>query len=1025
MAKLIKAILLFVLVFTISFSQAQMPKQQEHEKKYYTNSSGKIFAPRSLPIYLTASSQPNGGGTSAQLTKNSGDTPMYLSEGKNTICNNVAVTSANGVKRVRQCYDLFGDGTSPKSTILFQNSPKYSSQKNKYLGQGVQFSLTAKDKLSGTKAIYLSINGEPYMNFEEFPQNQKDGKYVIYYYSVDNVGNAESPKTATVFVDFTAPVSQHSVVGISKGNILPPGSEIALSSNDEISGVKNIFCKINNDKEKKYIKPLKLSNLKPGEHTLTYYAKDNVGNIELLKKWNFIYDIHPPEMEVTVTGNIYADKDILFSGAKPQIGFTAVDSVAGMKNIFYEIDGSDTKKYTTQFSLPSEPGLKRISFFSEDFVGNKNRRAIKNVYIDITPPKTYFTTTKTSFWSGDTLVITKNTGIALTATDPESGVNETHLVLSGKDVNIGTDTLYIPDADDYKMIYYSIDNVGNKGQQKEVLVRVKEKIAENIAVENPEQKIWLMSENDLIGSTSLPFFIRISDSPDEGAEYYLLHLDGDKEGDKNSKPVAFNRHGNNKLTLKIAGQKKSYKIKIDGVAPTTKANFLHAKKTKQKGEKYFGKGLQLELIPRENKKGIISGTDKTYLSINGSKFGIYSGIEDVFSREQKYTIKYYTTDSVQNKEKTLIDSFFVDVTAPTSIARFQSGNYGNVVSSNSVIKLDVKDNLSGTSVTYYYFDDSKPKKYGNSISSNDFRKLKPGKHTLNFYSEDFVGNKERLQSLPVITDHASPSLNLVILGPQSKTGGTNFISTKSRLRINASEIETELNPIYYSIAGKSNQKYSGSVKFPKKNGKYYLNYSVSDRVGNTTKKSASIFVDDIAPTTSISFPGDIFSLQGTKVVSTKTKISLNSSDNASGVKSISYNSGGGNRAFKNNILISGNGKKKISFYAVDKVGNREKVKSETVIADNNAPQIKIVFTPHVAPESDGTYKITPYTMIHVTASDEIAGISGIFYQKDGKSKQVYRKPISDFVKGKKATFLISARDRAGNIVEKEIVVQVK
>lgn len=1016
-------LLLISILYTFSL-YSQEPVQLVHEKKYYTDISGKLYAPCVLPVYLSISSEPEGKGLNTQLKEDESNPPMYLSEGKNTICNSMSVSSPGGTRESKKCYDVYGDNSSPVTKISFDKSPKYKTKDAVYFGKGLEIYLEANDKLSGLDKSYISLKNFPYQEYNNVTPGLTDGNYIIYFYSVDNVGNVEEPDFIEIFVDFTSPATEYSFNGSFIENKLNSETTITLIAKDNISGIDNIFYQIDNSTEQKYSKPISISELSPGEHKLHYYSIDNVENKEIEKELIFIHDTEQPDVQILVQGNIYEDGKTVFSGLNPKITISATDTVSGIKSIRYELNGENAKEYSSGINLPGTRGLQRVIYYADDNVDNQSKKQIKNIYLDLTVPKTYYRTTKSSFWSNDTLIISQNTGIIFTATDTESGVKECHIVLSGKDIILDNDTLYIQKEGMYDIVYYSTDNVGNKEQNQNLLIKVVSDMIQTDAKDNPENKIWLISDDKLIGSTNLPFYIRISDSPEEGAKSYLAFVPNEKDDNKITESLIFKKNGVNQISIEAAGGKQKFEVKIDGVSPQTKATYSGAEKYVSKGTIYFGSGLKVSLKSLENTTGIISGYENTFISINGGDFAKYSEELDIFGREQKYVLKYYAVDSVQNKEKTLIDSFYIDITPPITVAEFAKSNYGNVLSKNSQIKLKVSDNLCGIDKTIYRFDDSSIKTYNNLISGSDFGSLSEGKHTLYYYSVDNVGNKEQEQSLPIIIDHTPPEIDLIVQGTNIKRGNTIFISKNCKLSLSANEQTTEIDEITYNI-GNVEKKYSGKIEFPKVNGNYLLRYSVTDRVLNTNNQSVNIYVDDTDPQTNISISDNVFVLEGQRIVSSKTNILLSAYDGESGVKTIYYNSGAGNRPYSSPISLTGNGKTSLRYYSVDNIGNQENVKTEDFVVDNTSPELRITISPNVQADANGVYKISPFTMIYASATDETSGISGIFVTQNNGSKEVYRKPVSGFNKGENIEIEFDAIDRVGNITVKKLILIVE
>jgi len=94
------------------------------------------------------------------------------------------------------------DTTPPVTTISF--SPENPTGDNGWYVSNVKIILEAND-MFGVNTTYYSINSEPWVIYEKPFFLIEDNVYNIVYFSVDNAGNMEFPKLATVKVDQTPP----------------------------------------------------------------------------------------------------------------------------------------------------------------------------------------------------------------------------------------------------------------------------------------------------------------------------------------------------------------------------------------------------------------------------------------------------------------------------------------------------------------------------------------------------------------------------------------------------------------------------------------------------------------------------------------------------------------------------------------------------------------------------------------------------------------------------------------------------
>ena len=147
----------------------------------------------------------------------------------------------SGVKSLT--YNATGAQTIPEETINKKEAPFTFPQPS-----------TSSNFLS--KSLNFSTEGVSTLNF----------------FGKDFAGNTEANKTRVIKIDKTLPVTTHS--------LSVNGSDVTftLTASDVLSGVSEIYYTIDGGGAQVYTSPFTVSN--NSNHTITYYAKDNAGNIE-------------------------------------------------------------------------------------------------------------------------------------------------------------------------------------------------------------------------------------------------------------------------------------------------------------------------------------------------------------------------------------------------------------------------------------------------------------------------------------------------------------------------------------------------------------------------------------------------------------------------------------------------------------------------------------------------------------------------------------------------------------------------
>jgi hypothetical protein len=475
MKKIFLLVLCELFLFTVSVSAQQ---QLNHEKRTYIAPNGNLYIQKSLPVYLRlATSSADNASTILLKSKESEKytNPMYFdTEGKNTITHSWAVdqsTKKTVYPERDVIFEVYADGIAPETRTEFLNAPRYYGNGKIYYGKGLNVPITATDEVSGVEKIYYSINSEPYKDYSSVLKLDTEKEYSLKYYASDNVGNAEGPNNRNFIVDLTPPITKHSLGGIYLNDILSPSATISLSSSDNLSGVYSIYCHYDNHPQNAYYTKLNMDALNDGEHTLTYYAKDNVNNNEDKKStaainsgtgggtYSFYVDRISPVVNYAIQGDQYMG-EYKFISSRTKINLSATDNKAGVESITYIIDYKDQNTFSSPFLVPDKNGLHDIGYFGTDKVKNKSFTKTLTVYMDNILPTTSVSYGTPQFFDRDTLFINNTTKITLHPIDYQSGVQKTEYGVDGTG-NTWTSSFTIPNEGYRKITFKTTDKVNN------------------------------------------------------------------------------------------------------------------------------------------------------------------------------------------------------------------------------------------------------------------------------------------------------------------------------------------------------------------------------------------------------------------------------------------------------------------------------------------------------------------------------------------------------------------------------------
>ncbi len=516
-------------------------QKPQHEKKVFVAPDGKMYWNKDLPMYIRVSTSKDEGAENfllkSELTKKYAD-PFFLdTEGVNYLRSQWAVDPETGKEvypRKEVVWEVYRDGTPPSTKINYEKARLIHKKELIYSQTGLEIILSATDEMSGVENIYYSLNQAPYTVYRQPIVLSEERSHEIQYYSVDNVGNIDQIHSQTILIDDSAPKSSYQFSGDTKGMVVSSKVKLELTSDDVISGLEGIYYKINGQPEKKYVTPVSFSTLPEGEHEISFFAKDNLGHIEPEQKINIYVDNTPPIITADLMGDNFIINGKEYTSTRTRVQLTAVDNKAGVKDIFYSINGGAQESYEAPFFLTGSQGDLKISYYAVDAVGNKSSNAAgkENVtvsYLDLSGPVLSYNLIGPRFFSRDTVFVSNKTKIELNGTDLESGMKMlTYSINKGEEKEY-TSPFSLEEEGLYEIDYYGFDNVINNSQSKLLVVVDNEgpEIFPKLSI-SPIKHISLEDETIEVYSEHVVLFLAAMDGR-VGYEFLSYSINNGKE----------------------------------------------------------------------------------------------------------------------------------------------------------------------------------------------------------------------------------------------------------------------------------------------------------------------------------------------------------------------------------------------------------------------------------------------------------------------------------------------------------------
>jgi hypothetical protein len=386
-----------------------------------------------------------------------------------------------------------------------------------------------------------------------------------------------------------------------------------------------------------------------------------------------------------------------------------------------------------------------------------------------------------------------------------------------------------------------------------------------------------------------------------------------------------------------------FRIYVDLTPPRSQA--VWTGKTYKDGSKLF---VQPSSVLYINAQDNLSGISKT-LWQNGTQL---TSVPDKvsFSKEGEYNVKYAATDKVGNQEAWQSLSFIVDSHAPTSQLQMEGFSFkakdALFVNSTTRIQLASVDALSGVEKIEYQINEGPVTQYVGPLAPIG------KKMELKYRSVDRVGNTEAWKAMTVLQDTKPPKLTLNFNGKSVFVAGKLYVQPGFSIQAAAQDNESGLNEVLITRDGKSfTPTQGGSFKFDQP-GEYAFGMRAKDQVGNGEDSNPYIIVVDATPpTTDYSASQKLVESDKVFLTGLPNRLDFSAADSGVGIERIEISYDGKNFSTLQGAIDFSEWKQplqRLSYRAVDRLGNTEPARSLTVQIKTQAPKVDLFV------ESDST-----------------------------------------------------------------------
>ena len=549
----------------------------------------------------------------------------------------------------------------------------------------------------------------------------------------------------------------------------------------------------------------------------------------------------------------------------------------------------------------------------------------------------------------------------------------------------------------------------------------------SIAQKMPEhkKKTYVAPDGKFYVQKDLPVYLWLSVSPDENSEKYRLWS---HETVQYSNPMYFDTEGWNSVrspsavdtsTHKVIYPKRDivFEVYADSKPPVTKIDYGDVKPFEYNGKMNVGSGAQVRLSASD----ALSGVENIYFSVDSGAYKPYSTPIEI-NMEKEYHIKYYAVDNVGNVESLHEVTVMYDKTSPVSKLEIDGDQYENILSNRSKIVLTSEDKGIGSKAIYYSIDSNSEKQYSIPILA---AYLSQDDHTISYYAIDRVGNKESAQSYSFYVDKTPPTIIEEIMGKSFFSGGKEYSSGKTRLKLTSFDNKAGVKEVRYSVNNGEYKLYDAPVFLTQVSGNLLIKSYAVDNVNNrsnsqTANEKTNIpYIDLTGPDLSFAFKGPKFETRDTIFISKNTSVILKASDSEAGLNHIEYNIEGNNPIeYQDPFSIEKEGYSSIDFTGFDNVDNTS-TESFGVKIDNTGPKISYAFGTSWLRKEDGLFVYPSHTVLFIIATDAVVGFQKMSYSLNGGSDTEYTGIIKGLPKGRNE-LIVKAYDKLGNSSEEKL-----
>lgn len=468
-----------------------------------------------------------------------------------------------------------------------------------------------------------------------------------------------------------------------------------------------------------------------------------------------------------------------------------------------------------------------------------NQEIVFEVYADGLPPKSTLSFTGAeSFVDGNVQYFGKGLQAMLESVDYMSGLNAIYYSINGRPFSPYQTPMTTFNSDTMNNIrYYAVDNVGNAEHPREQsFIYDRTSPLTDMEISGPKSDQYI--------SASTRFILTSSDEL-SGVASTQFKLD-DREAREYDGPVDPSGLSDGQHVLSYFAndevdnteETRQYDFILDTTPPEAEVS-VEADQYAADDLTYLSSRSRLQLTSRDKDAGV----ESIKYAIDDGSYEEYLDRVIMPTSPGNYTVTYRATDVVGNRSTDQTFPVYLDKRAPETSHSFSEPNYQGFdtlyISPSTTIELTSEDDASGVQTIRYRLDSGDFETYTQPIAVES-----EGFHSVEFYADDQVNNREQTKTIEFYVDTTPPVINTMYSSKATFDPNRNMkvIPRRASIFLAAFDEQTDLQTLTYSINGKESVPYSGPIKGFDSNETLNIKIIATDKVQNRSTETLKFYV---------------------------------------------------------------------------------------------------------------------------------------------------------------------------------------